>query len=79
MPTIMVHLMNDDPVVCEVDTLPQCADNMVMVKNPRRRDGKDIHYLEPNVSVVYWPLIRINFIEVMPASEEEEIITAVRE
>jgi hypothetical protein len=28
---------------------------------------------------VIWPLSRVNFIEVMPSGEEEEIITHVRE
>jgi hypothetical protein len=79
MPTVLVHIMNDDPVMGEMDTLPNLADQLVCVKNPRRRDGKDLPYLEPNVSTVMWPLIRINFIEVIPSSEEEEIITFIRE
>jgi len=52
---------------------------MIVVKNPRRLDGKDIHYLAENVLTVYWPLDRINFIEVLSAGEEEEIIGFVRE
>lgn len=79
MPSILLHLLNEDPVIGDVDALPGVTDMSVLVHNPRRRDGKDLHYLEPNVSTVIWPLARINFIEVMPAGEEEEIITFVRE
>lgn len=79
MPTVLVHIMNDDPVQGEMDELPSPADNLILVKNPRRRDGKDLTYLEPNVSLVAWPLIRVNFIEIMPSGEEEEIITFIRE
>ncbi len=79
MPTILVHLLNDDPVLAEVDALPSGADTLICVKNPRMRDGKDLRYLELNVNTVIWPIARINFIELMPSGEEEEIISFVRE
>ncbi len=79
MPSILIHVMNEDPVVGEVENLPCPGDALVIVKNPRRRDGKDLHYLDANVSTVIWPVSRINFIEVMPTAEEEDIISFVRE
>jgi len=79
MPTLILHIVNEDPVVGEVDNLPTPSDNLVILKNPRKRDGKDLHYLEPNVTTVIWPVSRITFIEILPTSEEEEIITFVRE
>ncbi len=79
MPSVLVHISNEDPVLGEVDALPLPSDNLVVVKNPRRKDGKDIHYLEANVSTVIWPVARINFIEIIPTGEEEEIISFVRE
>ena len=79
MNTILIHILNEDPVLCEVENLPSPGDFTIMAKNPRRRDGKDLHYLEANVSTVIWPLGRVNFIEVMPMGEEEDIITFVRE
>ena len=79
MPSVIIHILNEDPVLGEVDQLPEPADNLVLVKNPRRRDGKDISYIDLNVSMVIWPVSRLSFIEVMPGQEEEEIITFVRE
>jgi len=79
MPTVLVHINNEDPVLGEMEALPAVTDTMVVVKNPRRRDGKDLHYLEVNVNTVYWPISRINFIEVIPTGEEEQIISFVRE
>ena len=76
---LVVHIQNSDPVVGETEELPSPSDNMVVIKNPRRLDGKDIHYLAENVLTVYWPLERINFIEVLSEGEEEEIIGFVRE
>ncbi len=79
MPSVLIHMLNEDPVLGEVDALPAAADTIICVKNPRRRDGKDLHYLEANVSTVIWPIARLNFIEVMPSGEDEEIISFVRE
>jgi hypothetical protein len=79
MPTLLVHILNDDPVLGEVDVLPTPGDTLILLKNPRRRDGKDLHYLDANVTSVYWPISRLVFIEVMPTGEEEEIIGFVRE
>ncbi len=79
MPTVLLHLQSDDPVLGEVDELPGPSDALIVVKNPRRKDGKDVYYLDANVTTVIWPVIRINFIEVIPTGEEEEIIGFVRE
>jgi hypothetical protein len=79
MPTLLIHINNEDPVLGEVDELPKPGDTLLLVKNPRRKDGKDIHYLDANVVSVYWPMVRVLFIEIMPSGEEEEIIGFVRE
>jgi hypothetical protein len=79
MPVILLHLMNDDPILCEMDTLPTPIDTIVLVKNPRRRDGKDITYIDATVTSVVFPMHRVSFIEVMTSEEEEDIITHFRE
>jgi len=79
MPTVIIHMMNEDPVLGEMDALPNPTDTMVTLKNPRQKDGKDLRNLEANVTVAVWPVHRISMIEVMPSGEEEEIITFVRE
>ena len=79
MPSVLVHIQNEDPVLGEIDAMPSTTDTMLLLKNPRRKDGKDLHYLEANVSTVLWPVWRINFIELIPTGEEEEIISFVRD
>lgn len=79
MPTILIHVLNEDPVLGEIDELPNPADQLMVIKNPRQRDGKDLRYLEANVTTMIWPMGRILFIEVMPSGDDEDIITFVRE
>jgi hypothetical protein len=76
---IQVHIANDDPVVMEVEELPQPTDQFVMGANPLRRDGKDVPYLLREVNQVIFPMWRINFIQILPSEQEEEVPTFVRE
>lgn len=77
--TVLVHVSNEDPVVGEMEELPAPTDLSVTINNPRLRDGKDLPYLEGSVVTVIWPMHRINFIEVIPAADEEQLIGFVRE
>ena len=79
MPTVMVHILNEDAILAEVDQLPGSTDTLITIKNPRRRDGKDVLFIDVNVVTVIFPLTRINFIEVIPSGEGEEIIGHFRE
>lgn len=77
--TLIVHIKNSDPVIGETEELPSPNDTLIVVNNPRRLDGKDLHYLAENVVTVYWPIERLNFLEVISSEEEEAIIGFVRE
>lgn len=77
--TLILHVAGEDPIVGEVDEMPGAGDIMILLNNPRRRDGKDIHYLDSNVVQAMWPVNRINFIEVLPGEQEEQIIGFVRD
>jgi hypothetical protein len=77
--TVVLHIHDESPIIAEIDELPNPSDQLVVVNNPRRRDGKDLHYLDNNVVTVMWPMSRINFIEVLPSQDEERIIGFVRE
>ena len=78
--SIILHVVNEEAIVADVERIPEPSDQFVLANNPRRRDGKDLHYLEDEVTSMIIPWHRINFIEIMQSSEElEEVITIVRE
>lgn len=68
--TVIVHIVGEDPVMCEIEQEPQPSDNFIAVTNLRRRDGKEINYLAPGCVAVLFPWSRITFVEYM-ASEED--------
>jgi hypothetical protein len=76
--TLLIHVANEDPVVVEAEELPKPTDTCVMGMHPRRRDNKEVHYILPDVTTVIFPMHRINFIEVMPSGDEEEVFTVFR-
>ena len=77
--TVILHIPSESAIAGEVDELPKPADTIIVVNNPRQRDGKDLQYLEHDVVKVIWPLSRINLIEVLETKEDEKIIGFVRE
>lgn len=77
--TVILHIAGEASIVGEIDEIPKPSDTILIVNNPRLRDGKDIHYLEHNVVKVIWPLEKLSLIEVLESEEEENLIGFVRE
>jgi hypothetical protein len=77
--TIQIHIVNEEPLLAEVEALPAPTDTLVYAMNPRLRDGKDVRFLAPNVTTVILPMSRVNFIQVLPSGTEERVIGFVRE
>ena len=71
MPTVVVHLMNEDPFMAEIEELPAPTDQTLTVVNPRRRDNKPVHYIEDGTISVIFPWHRINFVEILPDESAE--------
>jgi len=76
---VIIHFPRADPILGEIESLPDFQDTLIKVSNPRQRDGKDIHYLQDNVDTVLWPTNQITFIEILPSQVDDEIIGFVRE
>ncbi|MBN1313199.1 MAG: hypothetical protein JXB30_17455 [Anaerolineae bacterium] len=76
---IQVHISGDDPVVLDVDELPNTNDQWIIGTNPRRRDQKEVSYILREVNQVMFPITRVNFIQILPSEQEEDIPTFVRE
>jgi hypothetical protein len=78
MVSVIVHINNEDAVVCEMEELPDPSSFFLIVHNPRLRDGSDLHYLDENVTSMLVPLHRVNFVQIMPSAETEDVIGFVR-
>ena len=79
MPTVIIHIQNEEAFLGELDEIPAPTDSLLIIKNPRRKDGKDLANLDPNVTTVVWPVQRINYLEILPSGEDGDIISFLRE
>ena len=77
--SVILHISGETSVAGEIEELPKATDTIILVINPRQKDGKDLHYLDNNVTKVIWPLNKVSFIEVLENADEEKIIGFVRE
>jgi len=77
--SVILHIAGEPSILGEVEDLPKPTDTLIIVSNPRLRDGKDLHYLEHNVVKVMWPVNKITLIEILESEDEEHLIGFVRE
>ncbi len=77
--SILLHILNEDAVVGEVEDLPDPSSQFIMVASPRLRDGRDVPYLLPETNTVIYPWHRVHSLEILPSEEDEQIVTFVRE
>ncbi len=77
--TVLLHILNEDAVVGEIDDLPEAGSQFLALQSPRLRDGREVTYLLPETNVVLYPWARVTCIEILPTEDDEEIVTFIRE
>ena len=77
--TVLIHILNEEAVVGEIEELPDPSDQVLIVNNIRYRDGRQVSYVLPETDMVIYPWIRVHCVEIMPGEEREEVVTFIRE
>jgi hypothetical protein len=76
---VIIHVMNEDPILAEMESLPDPTHQSIILFNPRRRDGRALHYVTEGATAFIFPWTRITFIEVMETEEAREVVEFFRE
>lgn len=76
---VYVHIEGLETTLMEIEEMPKVTDTIIIGRNPRRRDGKDVSFMLPEVNTVIIPMNRIIFIEVMQTGQEDEYESFIRE
>lgn len=76
---VIVHLLNEDPILADMETLPEPGHQSIYITNPRRRDGRRVHYVTEGATGFIFPMTRITFIEIMETEAVEEVVEFFRE
>jgi len=77
--TVLIHILNEEAVVGEIEHIPEPTDQVLIVSNLRLRDGRDVSYLLPETDTVAYPWTRIHCVEILPSEEKGEIVDFIRE
>jgi hypothetical protein len=62
---VIVHVLNEDAVLADVEKLPDPQDNCIVAYNPRKRDGKPLPLLADGVTTVIYPWTRVTYVEIL--------------
>jgi hypothetical protein len=77
---VMLHILNEETILCEMDAMPDPKDQFVVVRNPRRRDNKPLPMVDPGATSFAFSWARISFIEFFEEiSTRENIVGFFRE
>lgn len=77
--SVLLHLPNQETVKGELESLPKPADQFIILRNPRRPDGKPLGFLENGVDTILVSWREVLFVQLLPGSESEAPISFVRE
>ncbi|RLC97865.1 MAG: hypothetical protein DRI77_06370 [Chloroflexi bacterium] len=76
---VLIHILNEESVVGEMENIPDPTDQVLIISNPRYRDGRDVTYILPETKTVIYPWTRVHCVEVLTGEAEEEVISFIRE
>lgn len=72
--SVIIHLINEDPILADMEDLPGPNATCVFFTNPRKRDGKPAGWVTPGATSFIYAMTRINFIEIMTSDEERRSV-----
>ncbi len=77
MALVILHVLNQEPIVGEIDKLPDPKDTFIAITNPRKQDNKPIQMIQRGAKMVMFPWNQIFFVEVMESDEEKRGLPSI--
>ncbi len=77
--SVIIQLLDEEPILGEIENAPDPSAHFVTVYNPRRRDGRPAAFLDGNVEQVLFAWHRISHIQLLPDADMDKVISFVRE
>ncbi|MBI3746187.1 MAG: hypothetical protein HY264_06615 [Chloroflexi bacterium] len=71
IPRVVVHLLNEQPVLVDLLEMPKPADNGLVCTNVRMLDGRKPIFIDRSDSTFYFPYLNVRFIEI-PGDRQEQ-------
>lgn len=69
---VIVHVINEEAFVAEMEEIPPQGATYIVIANPRSRENKTLQWAINGAIRFIFPLARISFIEVMMSEADRE-------
>lgn len=69
---VIVHVINEEAFVAEMEEIPPQDASYIVIANPRSRENKTLQWAISGAIRYIFPLSRISFIEVMMSEADRE-------
>ena len=77
--SVAIHMVDQEIIMGEVETLPNQADQFIILHNPLHPDGKQPTFVEEGVSTILVSWHQILFVQLLPSAGGDMPISFVRE
>lgn len=61
----IIHIIGEDAIMADLDEIPDPTHTYLLVRNLRKKDGKELGYLADGATAFLYSWNRITFIELM--------------
>ncbi len=61
----IVHIQGEDAFAADLDEIPNPSHNFLLMRNMRKKDGKELAYVDMDTSIVLYSWNRITFVELV--------------
>jgi hypothetical protein len=71
---VVVHLVNTDPFVADIEAMPPADAAYIYVTNPRTREGRPVPWDSGGTRGFIFPFSRVSYVELMISEEQKQSI-----
>ena len=77
--TVVLQMVNQDMIKGEVDTLPNRADQFMILHNPEQPDGSKLSFVDEGVKTILVSWHQILYVQLFPGTGRDMPISFIRE
>ncbi len=67
---VIVHVMNEDPFVADIEAMPSETATSIFLRNPRTREGRPVPWNSGPTKGFLFPMARISYLA-FPISDDD--------
>jgi hypothetical protein len=79
MLAVLVHTTDQEILAAEIEALPEPTDQFIILHSPQQREGRMLAPLREGVATILLPWQRIEYVELLPDTGIEEVLSFIRE